>query len=288
MSNPQRSDKRSVTLEELLRFKRAERPSPEFWVTFERELRAKQLAAIVEKRPWWRARFSFAGFARYRVALGACAILTLTFVSIREYHSRPGTVPVAPVATGAVETIASQPAETAESVGVIASVASAEADQIVAASASLPDSASQVNDTEDRTTLAANAPVTVGAISQVVSWGGSGGAAPVDLSPTAKSIAENLAAAEEAHPELTRRFFGSLGGFEKRGMPAARQVTDPLAQMKSPAELHRERLLASALPVASINSRTADRVARRISDERLTEDAISRFGARGDRVLVKF
>ena len=36
-----------VSLEDLLRLKRAERPAPEFWVQFERELRAKQLAALV-------------------------------------------------------------------------------------------------------------------------------------------------------------------------------------------------------------------------------------------------
>jgi hypothetical protein len=40
------------TLEELLRLKRAERPAEEFWARFEAELRAKQLAALVEKPSW--------------------------------------------------------------------------------------------------------------------------------------------------------------------------------------------------------------------------------------------
>jgi len=39
-----------VTLEDLLCLKRAERPPPEFWSEFERELRQKQLAALVERR----------------------------------------------------------------------------------------------------------------------------------------------------------------------------------------------------------------------------------------------
>jgi hypothetical protein len=41
------------TLEELLRLKRSERPDTAFWQEFERGMRQKQLAAIVEPRPWW-------------------------------------------------------------------------------------------------------------------------------------------------------------------------------------------------------------------------------------------
>ena len=80
---------KSVTLEDLLRLKRAERPPAEFWNQFERELRAKQLAALVVKRPWWRtlpAR-AFAGFSRYHLPLGATAVLAITFLSVREYQT---------------------------------------------------------------------------------------------------------------------------------------------------------------------------------------------------------
>jgi hypothetical protein len=41
------------SLEALLRVKRAERPDAAFWTDFERGLAQKQLAAIVEPRPWW-------------------------------------------------------------------------------------------------------------------------------------------------------------------------------------------------------------------------------------------
>ena len=41
------------TLESLLRLKRAERPDAVFWEEFDRGLREKQLAAIIEPRPWW-------------------------------------------------------------------------------------------------------------------------------------------------------------------------------------------------------------------------------------------
>ncbi|MCU0792210.1 MAG: hypothetical protein MUE42_05035 [Opitutaceae bacterium] len=42
-----------VALEDLLKLKRAERPDAEFWSEFERGLRQKQLAAIMEPKPWW-------------------------------------------------------------------------------------------------------------------------------------------------------------------------------------------------------------------------------------------
>ena len=48
------SDKKSpVSIEDLLRLKALERPDPEFWSRFERELHQKQLTALVHKRRWW-------------------------------------------------------------------------------------------------------------------------------------------------------------------------------------------------------------------------------------------
>jgi len=41
------------TLDELLRLKRLERPDAAFWQRFEQGMREKQLAAIIEPRPWW-------------------------------------------------------------------------------------------------------------------------------------------------------------------------------------------------------------------------------------------
>ena len=64
---------KKITVEQLLRLKRSERPSAEFWVTFERELRARQLSALVERRPRWQG--LFAPFARHQLGLGAAAAL---------------------------------------------------------------------------------------------------------------------------------------------------------------------------------------------------------------------
>jgi hypothetical protein len=82
------TDHRSpLTLEDLLRLKRAERPSPEFWVRFESELRQKQLAALLERRSWWHTMPQFLSQRRAFMPLGASALLALTLVSIKIYSA---------------------------------------------------------------------------------------------------------------------------------------------------------------------------------------------------------
>jgi hypothetical protein len=81
-----------ITLEDLLRFKRTERPSAEFWTQFDRELQAKQLAALVGKKRWWHStartitRFSY-------LPLGAAAALAFALIAAHPYLS-----PVAEIA----------------------------------------------------------------------------------------------------------------------------------------------------------------------------------------------
>ncbi len=72
--------RQKVTLDELLRLKRAERPSVDFWAGFERELRAKQLAALVGRPAWWSVSWARvrAAMVRVVVPLGATAALVLT------------------------------------------------------------------------------------------------------------------------------------------------------------------------------------------------------------------
>src|SRR5208283_4018577 len=75
---------RKITVEDLLRFKRAELPPAEFWAKFESEMRAKQLAAIVSRRPWWVGASRIFPFVyRRQLVLGMAAAIALTWAGVR-------------------------------------------------------------------------------------------------------------------------------------------------------------------------------------------------------------
>jgi hypothetical protein len=91
-----------------------------------------------------------------------------------------------------------------------------------------------------------------------------------------------------AVPSPGSRLLGGKTGFESRGLPS-RSTVEPLAQMTSPGESRRARLLTAMVSTASLetSARTTERAASRIAEERLY-DQVQRFGARGDRLNVKF
>jgi|GEM_PF-4449953 len=123
-SAPQQPPSRP-TLEELLRFKRAERPAPEFWAEFDRGLRQKQLAALM-KRPqgWARVRPVFVRSLRWIAPATAAVAVALVVVQMplstasRKAAVEVVTLPVrtVPVATAPVVAAAVQEhqVETAE------------------------------------------------------------------------------------------------------------------------------------------------------------------------------
>ena len=269
-----RENKRPVTLEDLLQLKRTERPPAEFWTSFERDLRAKQLAALVEKRPWWRTvPRVFAGFSRYHLPLGATAILALTFLSVREYRTVPSALPVT---SGKIVAVASE-----GRVSVPAAVAPASAG--VAESAVAPSAV--VERLSSAVALAANA------------YPGSARVVPVVAllddnpfrsdSPSARSIKANLATAESSlDPLFANRFLGAAHGFEARGLPARPASVEPLAQIAL-ADRRRSRQQAAAMPgVFNTYSINSEKIAGRISNERLRE-SISRVSASANLVNFK-
>ena len=273
-------NKRPVTLEDLLRLKRAERPSAEFWNRFDRDLRAKQLAAIVENRPWWHV-FSraFARLSRYHVPLGATAILALTMISVREFRT------VAPGQVSEKFSSSTPVASMPESAPLVANEGGSAAGEVVAvasnAGAEMPAELTLNSDPAVATVSAEGASLAPA----------SPGAETTSLSPSTRSIAGNLAAAQSAELSATRDLFGAARGFEARAMPAHTPKLDPLAQMTSPADARRSRLLnAASLTAASFApaTHTGERVARRISDDRLYDNIAGRFGASGDSVSLKF
>ncbi|MDX2186090.1 MAG: hypothetical protein SFV32_04085 [Opitutaceae bacterium] len=144
MIQSQKPQERQVTLEDLLRLKRAERPAPEFWVNFEAELRRKQLAAAIEqRRPWWHISLS-SRFLRLGVPVGAAAAVAFAWVSLRKPHA-VADAPVGvetnvaeshPISTGADSSkLTNALPDQSESGGAVVAVASSEpSPQVVVAS----------------------------------------------------------------------------------------------------------------------------------------------------------
>jgi hypothetical protein len=264
--------KTTVSLEDLLRVKRAERPPAEFWTQFERELRAKQLAAIVNPRPWWASFIRFGARASHlQLPLGAAAILALSFITIRESRTvEPLTLPnieaaVAPHAIPAAHTSAGR-----GGLELATPVPSIE----------------QLDQTHIQSAPEAEDPIALGRVAHAIPLLDS--ASEVDeLTPSERAIAANLAAAREVDPSLMDEVFGSLA----RTVEVREQVRDPLARMSVPGEYRRSRLLASALPAmagaSDVSVGSSARVVRRLTEQRLY-DSISRIGVQGDRVAIKF
>ncbi len=63
-----------VTVEQLLRLKRAEKPGPDFWEDFDRRLRERTLQTLAWKEPW-PARWARQGLRRAWAAAPAAALL---------------------------------------------------------------------------------------------------------------------------------------------------------------------------------------------------------------------
>jgi hypothetical protein len=106
---------------------------------------------------------------------------------------------------------------------------------------------------------------------------------------SARYMAENLAAAQAADPELDQMLSRSLRSVESRPARA-----EPLAQVSVPGESRRARLLGGVAWLASASMgdsalRTNEQATRRLTERRLAEsDVISRIDVGGNRLVVKF
>lgn len=269
MNEPRPQSK--VTLEELLRLKRAERPPVQFWHQFEQDLRTRQLAAAVEKKRWWFALPRvFSGSARLHLPLGATAVLALTFVIVRDDRQ--------PANTPGLES------------GPIPSIAAADP---VASEPRAPTAPADFHTVTAEPTLAL-AYVPVG---EAVSAAGSASTSPAEaadwdrgpeeLRPSARSIAANLAVAAEMEPELARFIEGRSDSLQ----PVS--VREPLADVPSPRDVRRNRLFAYMAEPASYssdesqNAQVRERLAGRLSEDELY-DHVRRLSGGGDRLTVKF
>ncbi len=261
--------KTTVTLEDLLRFKRAEQPPAEFWDQFERGLRTKQLAAIVEPRPWW-APFIRVGtrLSRYQLPVGATAVLAITFLTVREYRTadvvqvyEPAGIEVTSVAPSVIEV------RKAANAGSLSAPAVSSAPMVLADAPARPAASA-----EPRPDQISRTATVVGSVSHV---------APVSSELLmATYIAENMA--KNKLPELDQM----LGSQVRK---------EPLSNVNMPGESRGSRLLVGAVWQASAGSsndsalRTNDQATRHLTERRLTEsDVISRLDVGGDHLGVKF
>jgi hypothetical protein len=288
------SDRRSnsssrVTLEDLLRLKRAERPPPEFWVEFEQELRQKQLAALVEKKSWWHEFAAvYSRFGGLRVPVGATAVLAVTLLSVH-YYSRSGSEPSVVVRSNVLVQPETQlPRSSPTIAAAVASAAPAAAD--------LPEEPPSAANVQGATLVEATQPVT-GEISGLIPRMGDvleNRANPPELISSAHSIAIQFPGSAAMEPELLEAASRSLG-FEDRAMPAARvrHIAETLPTATAATEPRHARLVA-ALGTAFAYSPepSVPEYAKRSVIRHLTEDgwdhSMSRLEAGANRLSIRF
>lgn len=260
-----------VTLEDLLRLKRAERPAPEFWSAFDAELRRKQLAAGVKNRRWWLFQVPVA-FRRLWVSLpvGAAAAVALTWVALR---------PSAPVQTPATfvaeATPVSSPASSTPVVVASVSETSIPVDSTVVA-AETP-AASEASSLRVAVASSKSDPGLISDLTALMA-----GFNPESLAGGSK-FSLQLNQGEEAAPADT---------FKTVAMRVESTSTEAVAP--APLDQRKARLLAYA--TTSLGSshedskrttRSRERVASRLSEQAL-QDSMSRLDVGGNHLSIKF
>lgn len=279
---------RTIAVEDLLRLKRAERPSPGFWNEFDRRLREKQLSALLAPKPWWRSvglADLWHGLRRLQAPLGATALLAVSLVAWQFDRTRPSqdpaTWPSAETAPGAKADSIPVSGDVLAQDGVVSGAMVVAAEAITGGeSVGEVDSGAKVIIAE---ASAASLPRDIPLL----------GVPSVELREGSTPWSGRLEPAmgvqsEVAEVQLSRSLLSSVARFEAR-LPAARSPVEPLKQITPPAERRGARILTAMVTVGSVENamRSTERAASRLSEERLY-DQIQRFGARGAGVSVKF
>ncbi len=273
---PQPDHKTRVTLEDLLRLKRAERPEPEFWTRFERDLREKQLAALLEKRPWWHGLAR--SFTRHAyVPAGAAAALAFGLIAFRQYAPSP--VAQAPESTP--RAVADKAATAARPVASPDDLAATSQDvPAVELRAEPPDAVSVAHATMVASTVPRD-------VAEMIPWS----APRTEESPSSRSIAANLARLEQPEPELFDAALGNRLTQSGRTQQVAARPVIELASVTVNPPRGSSRLLAGYTereftPEPTAPDLVRERIARRLGDAELF-DQIRRLDVRGNFVSLK-
>lgn len=243
---PEMNQRSKVTVEDLLRLKRAERPDAEFWTKFERELRQKQLTALLEKRPWWQELPQFFSRRAY-LPVGATAILAFTLVSVKYY---------APTQLAQVD---------AGPVGVPTRAERENAAPAVAVSSPLVNRSEMTTATEPEDAIAV-ASATSENSEEVVELMPLLVPTPAVERPSDRLLAANLSRTESAEVDFPAGLGGRLGAAPQSVAPAAEE----LASIPT-GNARRNRLLArydgrQLSPEPSLPEVVRQKLARRLGD----------------------
>lgn len=288
---PDKQFRPKPTLEDLLRVKRAERPDESFWQDFEHGMRQKQLAAIIEPRPWW---LGLATIGRrlapvgLPVSAGAMALVALLAMRVSPVGGlaeadAPKIAAVEPALATSLtdETPASVPAALAPSLAstsdqteiALASLDASVTSDLAAPLAATPDTATlpspleladATDSTPTETLLAATVPAPVEPAS--------------DTSATA--VVSNPVPAEVTSSRLTL----------DHGMVSLAGLVDADLLDISALDPRQERLLVAATEIEEGKSLSSvrERVLHRLTDDESRYDSISRLGLNADRLSLKF
>lgn len=261
-------EKKTVGVEELLRLKRAERPSPEFWAGWQGGMRQK-LSTAAQEKPSWRhrqlPRFWLA-IARWHLPLGATAAAALCFVAVREYNA-------------SVQALGASPRLIPANIQAQSAVVQAPvANQLL----------SELRQETPKDVSAASSSADI--VSSVALLAPSEELRSRQYSRTARVIAANLESARRLDPELDPEIKPREAMFS-----VTSSTEEPLAKIVASRDLRRERLLGAYPSMAYVpgaSSEVEKEPARnfgRLSEEQLTNDNLpQRLKARGDKLSFRF
>ena len=295
----------TITVEELLHFKRSERPAPEYWADFEKQLKHRQLAAAIQEKRSWRHALP----EMLRIALvipaGAAAALAVGLIVWRN-SSAPNAIPPATISASA---------EKIDTASVIAET-NQPAVPVAPASPTAAETTPAGDSTEAKVAVATTQPVSK--METIARNATTDESAPAMGLPNAAISEFALAALKGVRPAAAKSIQSStllsmpvlvinlpvvapVADAEKNSRatsdtaPAATET--PVAKIDDAAINPRhQRLLsyidATVAPATATEDnqramRARSRVTSRLNDKVVT-DSISRFDATGDSLSIKF
>ena len=303
----ERAEAPKVTIEDLLRIKRAERPAPEFWGRFEQELRAKQLSAIVAKRPWWQSIKPAQGLrwiSRFYMPVGASALMVFGLLAVKEnaalwpssvvieedggvHAPALSLVPQVSLASNEqrVETLPA-PTETISGPTAVARY------DILAREA-------EVKGSSYAHSVQARRVTGPGGLLEMIPWAAplTETAAPQPPAPLVLGELPQVTFAENVLPGRDYRFDGRVE-VDPVVMPVRRAAAESkpkeqAAPVLSPRELRRDRILANLVVAEGVEAdrsrmgQVREVLVSALDDDRLY-DGVRRLGMGGDRLTLKF